>query len=255
MRAGMELMEIEYEACAPDKTEIRGICGYTSIHFIEGGAGFFNGRRLVRGMGFITAKNEMMDYLPDAQDPWRYIWLRIKNAPDELLAEGLLSPHRTFRWNAAGIADGAEFVASLQKRNKFYRLSGLYMLLSYIEQSTPTPAPSIQHVQDAAEYIRAHYAEIASIQEVAARFCISRAYMRNLFVKEIGVSPQTLLMETRMKRACQLLARTDSPIGTISVSVGYADTLQFSRIFKKRIGISPSEYRRLNRIPIEQNIR
>lgn len=51
-------------------------------------------------------------------------------------------------------------------------------------------------------------------------------------------------MEVRMERAKQLLEITNEPINIIGISIGYLDSLVFSRAFKKYFGLSPSKYRK-----------
>ena len=53
-------------------------------------------------------------------------------------------------------------------------------------------------------------------------------------------------MQKKIETACDLLIKTDLSIGEIAKKCGYDDILQFSRIFKKRMGISSTEYRKQN---------
>ena len=57
------------------------------------------------------------------------------------------------------------------------------------------------------------------------------------------MSPQEYLMKRRIERALELLADPELAVTEIAQAVGYYDVLQFSRIFKKHMGISPSQYR------------
>ena len=57
------------------------------------------------------------------------------------------------------------------------------------------------------------------------------------------VSPQEFLMNFRMERARGLLRYTDRPVGEIAEEVGYADSMSFSKAFKKRFHLTPSEFR------------
>ena len=57
------------------------------------------------------------------------------------------------------------------------------------------------------------------------------------------MSPKQYLLNKRLTRAKELLKETNASVFEIANSVGYDDQLYFSRIFKKHIGISPTEYK------------
>ena len=58
-----------------------------------------------------------------------------------------------------------------------------------------------------------------------------------------GMSPQEYLIEIRMRRASDLLGRSNDPIQSIAAECGYDDALAFSKVFKSKFGVNPSEYR------------
>ena len=58
------------------------------------------------------------------------------------------------------------------------------------------------------------------------------------------MSPQEYLIETRMRRASDLLTRSMDPIRNIAAECGYEDALAFSKVFKARFGLNPSDYRK-----------
>ena len=93
-----------------------------------------------------------------------------------------------------------------------------------------------------------------TVGQVADRLNISRAYLRNLFYEQEGVSPQEYLVRLRMSRAAKLLAESFS-ISEISYAVGYNDSLQFSRAFRRYFGVSPSTYRESLRNSSSQSLR
>ena len=64
-----------------------------------------------------------------------------------------------------------------------------------------------------------------------------------LFKEETGKSLQEYLIEFRLRKACELLRTTSYSIGAVACSVGYADPLYFTRLFHKRVGMSPTVYR------------
>jgi AraC-like DNA-binding protein len=59
----------------------------------------------------------------------------------------------------------------------------------------------------------------------------------------MNISPQNFLINYRVERAVDLMQNPELTIGDISRSVGYEDPFQFSKIFKKIKGVSPSEFR------------
>ncbi|ALS27221.1 AraC family transcriptional regulator [Paenibacillus sp. 32O-W] len=64
-----------------------------------------------------------------------------------------------------------------------------------------------------------------------------------MFKKELQVTFTKYLTEKRIKRACELLRNTDCPIGEVSERTGYRDLFYFAKLFKKKMGCTPSEYR------------
>ncbi|MBO7368706.1 MAG: AraC family transcriptional regulator [Clostridia bacterium] len=73
----------------------------------------------------------------------------------------------------------------------------------------------------------------------------SYEYLRKLFKKETGVTPHEYLMRTRMNAAQLLLSgssRFNYSINETSEMCGFSEPLYFSRVFKKRIGVSPSQF-------------
>ena len=93
-------------------------------------------------------------------------------------------------------------------------------------------------------YIHQHYAESISINDIANNFGIKRRYLTTVFQRYLGTSPIEYLTACRIHKAQELLSFTEKQILEISKSVGYTDNLYFSRVFKKKTGMSPTEYRK-----------
>ena len=80
-------------------------------------------------------------------------------------------------------------------------------------------------------------------EELAAACCLSVGHMEHLFRAALGVSPHAYLITLRLERAKELLLDSDGSVADIGRTVGFSDQNYFSRFFKKRIGLSPSEFR------------
>lgn len=102
------------------------------------------------------------------------------------------------------------------------------------------------YVEDSLQYIENNYDHSFSIQEIADSLGLERTYLYRLFKKVTGFSPQEYLLDYRIRKACELLQNTDLPIAQISRSVGYEDSLYYSRLFKQYMKSSPSSYRQKN---------
>lgn len=90
------------------------------------------------------------------------------------------------------------------------------------------------------EYIALHYMEDISLNEVADILKLSRTYLSTLFKKEVGISFSQYLIDFRLNRAVEILQKKHLPLNSVAEMVGYPNYAQFSKIFKKHKGISPS---------------
>jgi AraC family transcriptional regulator, arabinose operon regulatory protein len=92
--------------------------------------------------------------------------------------------------------------------------------------------------------IRKHPGRAYPVGELAARMHCSRFHFSRRFKEITGQSPVDFVVEARIEAARGLLHSSSYSIGRIAELLGYGDAGFFSRQFKKRTGIAPSEYRR-----------
>ena len=98
-------------------------------------------------------------------------------------------------------------------------------------------------VQKAADYIKLNYSEKISIKEIADQLYLSPNYLSELFKKHTGKTISEYLTEYRLEKACQLLDHAEYRVGDVSGMVGIHDGRYFSDMFKKKYGMTPTEYR------------
>lgn len=72
-------------------------------------------------------------------------------------------------------------------------------------------------------------------------------YLYTIFMNSLGISPKEFLTEFRISRGKEQLALTDLSVEEIAVSCGYRNSLAFGKIFKQKVGITPTKYRNDNR--------
>lgn len=99
----------------------------------------------------------------------------------------------------------------------------------------------------AREFMAANYAETLTQEAVAREVALSPSYFAHLFKKEAGKSFLKYLTDLRLTAARQLLLTSTRSITEIAQAVGYNDSNYFSTVFRNSEGVSPSEYRRVNR--------
>lgn len=95
--------------------------------------------------------------------------------------------------------------------------------------------------------IEKNFSSKLSLDALAARYHVSRYYLAHIFTRISGHSLKEHLMSSRISFACQLLSETDETIAEIAERSGFGDLSNFSRSFKERISLSPSEYRAKSR--------
>ena len=93
-------------------------------------------------------------------------------------------------------------------------------------------------------YIRENYTKELSLEMVADRFGYSPSYLSRMFRKYAQTNYKTYRQNVRIEYGFQELANTDHTIGEIALNNGFPNQKAFTREFKKKYGILPSEYRR-----------
>jgi signal transduction histidine kinase/DNA-binding LacI/PurR family transcriptional regulator/AraC-like DNA-binding protein len=112
-----------------------------------------------------------------------------------------------------------------------------------LNRSARFHSASHQLVQQALGYLHTHYAERLSREDLARHLNVSSDYLTRCFTQTVGVSPIAYLHRYRIQQARVLLTTTPHTIAEIAAAVGFGDSMQFSRVFRRQTGTSPREYR------------
>ncbi len=94
-----------------------------------------------------------------------------------------------------------------------------------------------------ADYLSAHYAEHYSLDQLAAKFYLSKFYMCRLFRRAIGYSVSEYQTILRIQKAKEYLEKTKWSVSAIAERVGYNSLTHFEREFKRYMNVSPLRYR------------
>ena len=110
-------------------------------------------------------------------------------------------------------------------------------------------SPVDPRIEEACQYLSKNLAEEINLEKMARHVCLSPSRLAHLFRQEMGVNIVRWREDQRMILAKHLLQSTRSPVAKIASLVGYDDQMYFSRVFRKRVGTSPSEFRKNSEFP------
>ncbi|GGD75862.1 AraC family transcriptional regulator [Paenibacillus nasutitermitis] len=234
------------------------------MHHVLSGSGTFHCAggeyELKQGQSFLIPPEQLVSYVANEQDPWRYRWIAFNGRQAPEMAEwaglsaarpvidtgsnrriGVLfrSMERTFRQGGSA--------AHLRAIGYLNLLFGEFSSAAdqlYHRQTGAAAYESESIPQQLIRYLSAQYAEPVSIERMAETMGYNRAYLSRVFKRHTGMTPVTFLLKLRLDKARQLLReRQELTTQQIAASVGLQDPLYFSKQFRRYYGLSPSAYR------------
>ena len=121
-----------------------------------------------------------------------------------------------------------------------------------LEELLPSePTTSCSNVSELVkDYINHHISEDISLEQLSQNLCYSTAYLSRLIKKSTGQTFSELLQNLRMQKAQELLTTTDDKVNVVASKAGYNDISYFISMFKKKTGVTPTEYRSLSRLGV-----
>ena len=125
-------------------------------------------------------------------------------------------------------------------------LSLLYRILAERQKSAVyLPDEKFGKIRPAVDYMAAHFHEGRIPSAKLADLCgVSYSYVRRLFYEKYGVSPENYLLQMRFNYAADLLLSGEYNVTRAAVSAGFCDVYDFSRRFKSRFGVTPTQYQK-----------
>lgn len=123
----------------------------------------------------------------------------------------------------------------------------LYILISNCGKNKVKPINKkvLKKVKIILSYIAENFQEIITIEDVAGHCFYSKSYFMKFFKETMGVSFIQYLNNYRLEVAAKLLTTTSDNILDIAINTGFDNLSYFNRCFKKKYGITPGKYRKL----------
>lgn len=161
--------------------------------------------------------------------------------------EGRLLPARgTFDYAALHSLIDEVDDAYRADRSRIEREGAVFSLLAALYRSRSVEDTLAKLVAD---YLQREYLTVTSLEAICERFHYSKNHIINVFKAEYGVTPFEYLNDVKIKRGMYLLGATSRPIDEISHECGFNNYSHFYRLFVRKTGVSPYEWReRVNKI-------
>lgn len=96
------------------------------------------------------------------------------------------------------------------------------------------------------KYIKEHLSEPLTITQLARYAHMSESYFMEMFKQVAGMSAMAYVNQLRIRHICELLRSTTLTVSQIALDNGFRNLANFNRQFKRMMGCTPQEYRRLN---------
>ncbi len=257
----LSVYNVGHQKCEPGYQWGPGVRNHYCIHHIISGNGYYevNGEQYMLRAGdtFILYPNIEVKYYADMENPWEYAWVGFMGADADsliratdfsrekpLIRKGAL-PKRLIQKQLENIYElkGNDYESAVAMTGALYTLMAVFM--HYAEQKETVRDSHTVYVEKACAYINTHYSYPITVEDVAAYAGISRSHLFRSFQMCGQHSPKEYLTEFRIKKARHLLRETSLSISAIAYSVGFENNLYFSKVFKGRMCMSPSEYRKM----------
>lgn len=134
-------------------------------------------------------------------------------------------------------------------------LEELVVLLLRSHERGPSPylnADQQRSIEQALSIMQSKSHENLKVQKLAQELGISPQHFRDLFRRYVGKSPKEYLTALKLQRSTCMLLHGEYTIADIALRLGFTSIQQFSKAFRKKMGITPAEWRRTQHLTTTQ---
>ncbi|MGW6725834.1 GlxA family transcriptional regulator [Nocardia sp. NPDC055029] len=158
-------------------------------------------------------------------------------------------------WTAAGVTAGIDLALALVEDDYGHEAAQMVAryLVMYLRRpggqtqfAAPvwTPRANRAPIREAQEAIESEPAGAHSIPALASRAAMSPRHFTRVFTREVGEAPGAYVERIRTEAARRRLEETDDTVTVIAAGCGFGSAESLRRIFVRRLGISPDQYRK-----------
>ena len=227
------------------------------VVYLTSGSGWFDSDATGRvdveaGDMFILFPGVRHAYRPRPETGWHEYWVGFSGEHARRLWNcGLFSPSRAIHQiglNHEIIADYEQIVGLCRQQTPGFqiRLGALVLqLLAHvhaIETASRTNAGDRTIVEAARAIMQEHVDEGVTVEEIARRGGVGYTRLLSIFRQYTGLTPYQYYLQLRIHRARELLRQPGVTVKEVSARMNFENQYYFSRLFKKKTGMTPSDW-------------
>ena len=244
----------------PDKGRV--INEYQLVYIINGN-GWFSSQhfkkeqRVTAGTLLLLFPGEWHSYAPDFGTGWDEYWVGFRGQHiDNRVNKGFFSvkePLHNIGVDSSIVENYENIIYIAQKEKAGYQqmissivlsILGAYYYKSKNEQYSDSSI--VEKINEARALIKNNIENELSPEEIAKKLGLGYSWFRRMFKEYTGVSPVQYHLQNKLMKAKEFLTTTDKNISEIAYALHFENVGQFSTFFKKKEGITPSEFRNRN---------
>lgn len=190
----------------------------------------------------------------DENDPWTFYWVRFIGNSVPRYMKRINLTYKNPIMTEKELPSVYQNVINIVEYSKndgpkdFYYQSKMFAILNDLELHFPKNYNTVPQTSDlydqALRYIINNYEEQITVSDLVNYLNIDRSYLFRIFKKHSSTSPQEFLINYRLNKASELLKNSENSVEYVALSCGFLSYQSFFRFFKKKFGISPSEYQK-----------
>ena len=227
--------------------------------YISSGEGVFNSGGVMYqvkpGSLMLLLPGIKHSYKPLIETGWHEYWVGFKGAYfSDLIEEGRFSPEQVFF--EVGLSDSILSLFNLifeevRTQRPLYQMKACAAILSLIaevlarERRSDQPNFYQQIVEKAKYLMETNIFSAINLSAISEQLGISTSRLNEIFKTYTSMTPYQYYIHIKIHRAESFLEQGDVPIKEVAYKMGFDDQYYFSRLFKNKTGVSPSDWRKL----------
>ena len=234
-----------------------------AIVYITRGEGIFESKatgkkQIKEGTIFLLFPGVWHTYLPNPRTGWKEYWVTFDGfQPQNFMQHKILSPDKPvleIGFNETLIQLYHHILELLEEETIGYReiiASLTYQIIAQVhatERGRQFGSKEIETVVKKAKiYLVENIDKAVDFEQLASELNVGYSWFRRMFRHYTGLAPCQYLLQLKLNKAKELLSETSLPIKQISWMIGFESQYYFSKYFKKKLGVSPTQWRQFSR--------